>query len=214
MWFQIDLNFAADVFYLNNALHSFLRNALTALCIHPCSSPWEIRPPFYLSCSPCTEEGLKQSKVQNRHVQFQPYSQPGPGAVLPELPPSHPQPCVCGDAYTLPLWKEKSQFFFQGFLCSVEGQQQEESASPHPALPVSPECSSAVQIRSSRSGSQFCRGKPHLWYQSGGVSPWGRPCNSRIPSPQFYPRRGWEDPAREFWATHHAFHLWSQPCVP
>lgn len=46
--------------------------------------------PLCLSCSPCTQGGLKQSKVQNWNVRFQTYCQTGPGAVLPRLPLSYP----------------------------------------------------------------------------------------------------------------------------
>lgn len=56
-----------------------------------------------------------------------------PSQVLGQFCPptsSLPWSCVCGNAYPLSCWKQKSQSSFQGFLCSVEEQQPQESSDP------------------------------------------------------------------------------------
>lgn len=193
MWFQINLNFAADVFYLSNVLHSFFRQSLTALCIYPCSSPWETWPPFCVLCSSCTEQGLKQS--QHRTGMSSSSIPPSQvlGGVLSGLPLHHPLLCVW---QCLPLVSLEAEAIILLVLCRMAAAT--EKLRSNPALPRSTGILSVLQVQSSRSGRQFCQGKSHLWYQSGGVSPWGSPRNPRIPPPQFYPRKGWEDLTHEF----------------
>lgn len=191
------LEFCSWCLLFKQYLHSYFRETLTTLCIYPCSSPWEIWPPFYFPCTPCTEQGLKQSKAQHWDVQFQHSSQSGPRAVL--SPHTIPSLVLCvWQCLPLVLLETEVTILLSRLLVLCRRAAATGKLRSSPGLPRCPGILSILQGQSCRSGSQVCQGKSHLCYQSGGVSPRGSAHNPGIPLPQFYPRKGWEDPTHEF----------------
>lgn len=85
VWLQIDLNFAADVSTLNNALQSLLSKTPNTLCIHPCSSPWKIWPPFYL---PCAQGRAWGCPLDCRRAEAE--RSTAPGCLIPAFLPARP----------------------------------------------------------------------------------------------------------------------------
>lgn len=118
-------------------------------------------------------------------------------SVWAPLTPSLPQSCVW-QCLLLALLETAVIILLSRLLVLCRRAEARGKLGSNLELPRSPGILSALQVQSSRSGSQFCHRKSHLWYQSGGVSPQGNPCNPRIPPPQFHPRKGWEDPTHEF----------------